>query len=65
MFAGQELSVSEDGSAVASVLTPCGGVGFNRDGTLSRHGYHYLNLVKVLDGGKVENEIEFRIEMAH
>lgn len=65
VFAGQELSVSEDGSAVASVLTPCSGVGFNRDGTLSRHGYHYLNLVKVLDGGKVENEIEFRIEMAH
>lgn len=65
VFAGQELSVSEDGSAVASVLTPCGGVGFNRDGTLSRYGYHYLNLVKVLDGGKVENEIEFRIEMAH
>ena len=65
VFAGQELSVSEDGSAVASVLTPCGGVGFNRDGTLSQYGYHYLNLVKVLDNGKVEKEIEFSIEMAH
>lgn len=65
VFAGQELSVSDDGSAIASVLTPCGGVGFNRDGSLSQYGYHYLNLVKVLDNGKVEKEIEFSIEMAH
>ena len=64
MFAGQELSVSEDGSAVANVLTPCGGVGFNRDGSLSRHGYHYLSLVRLLSG-TVEKEIEFSIEMAH
>ena len=65
VFAGQELHVSEDGSAIASVLTPCGGVGFTREGTLSQHGYHYLNLVKVLDSGTVEKEIEFSIEMAH
>ena len=65
VFAGQELHVSEDGSAIASVLTPCGGVGFTREGTLSQHGYHYLSLVRLLDSGKVENEIEFRIEMAH
>lgn len=65
VFAGQELGVSEDGSAVASVLTPCGGVGFNRDGTLSQYGYHYLSLVRLLDSGTVEKEIEFSIEMAH
>lgn len=65
VFAGQELHVSEDGSAIASVLTPCGGVGFTREGTLSQHGYHYLNLVKILDSGTVEKEIEFSIEMAH
>lgn len=65
VFAGQELSVSDDGSAIASVLTPCGGVGFNRDGSLSRHGYHYLSLVRLLDSGTVEKEIEFSIEMAH
>lgn len=65
VFAGQELSVSDDGSAIASVLTPCGGVGFNRDGSLSRHVYHYLSLVRLLDSGTVEKEIEFSIEMAH
>lgn len=66
MFAGQELSVSEDGSAVASVLTPHGGVGFNSDGTLAAmYGNHYLVLVKVLDNGNVEKEIGFSVRRAH